>query len=138
MQASLGLRSSLWSYNPMLIAWEPVIEPWDVIIKLDSNRSHEVRKWLGTLAVNMSWVRLLLFEILLLVRLQPCMFSAGGTCDAPWDKPNGDVHQRGGAHHIGLRCCRHTDGCLSRVEGMPCFMSNCRTRALMTPLVQQC
>ena len=41
-QASLGLRSSLWSYNPMLTAWEPVIEPWDVIVKLDSNRSNEV------------------------------------------------------------------------------------------------
>jgi hypothetical protein len=44
-QASLGLRSSLWSYNPMLTAWEPVIEPWDVIVKLDSNRSNEVGGW---------------------------------------------------------------------------------------------
>jgi hypothetical protein len=26
----------------MLTAWEPVIEPWDVIVKLDSNRSNEV------------------------------------------------------------------------------------------------
>ncbi len=44
VQASLGLRSSLWSYNPLLTAWEPIIEPWDVILKLDSNRSHEVRR----------------------------------------------------------------------------------------------
>lgn len=44
VQASLGLRSSLWSCNPMLAAWEPVIEPWDVIIKLDSNRGQEVDK----------------------------------------------------------------------------------------------
>lgn len=43
-QASLGVRSSLWSYNPLLTAWEPVIEPWGVLLKLDSNRGHEVSK----------------------------------------------------------------------------------------------
>ena len=34
------------SYNPLLMAWEPVIEPCDLIAKLDQNRGNEVLQWL--------------------------------------------------------------------------------------------
>lgn len=37
MQAYIGFRSSIWSYNAGVTAWEPLMEPWDIILKLDSN-----------------------------------------------------------------------------------------------------
>lgn len=37
MQAYIGFRSSIWSFNPVVAAWEPVMEPWDIILKLDVN-----------------------------------------------------------------------------------------------------
>ncbi len=42
-QAYLGVRLSVWSYNALVTAWEPVLEPWDVIAKLDLNSSATVR-----------------------------------------------------------------------------------------------
>ena len=38
-QAYLGVRLSVWSYNALVTAWEPVLEPWDVIAKADLNSS---------------------------------------------------------------------------------------------------
>jgi hypothetical protein len=43
VQAYCGIRTSIWSYNPRITAWEPVIEPWDLIVKLDANSSNVVR-----------------------------------------------------------------------------------------------
>ncbi|KAK9819963.1 hypothetical protein WJX72_004515 [[Myrmecia] bisecta] len=37
MQAYMGFTTSLWSYNATITAWEPVIEPWDLIVKADTN-----------------------------------------------------------------------------------------------------
>lgn len=28
---------SMWSYNLLLTAWEPIIEPWQLLLQLDSN-----------------------------------------------------------------------------------------------------
>ncbi len=42
-QAYLGVRLSVWNYNALVAAWEPVLEPWDVIAKLDLNSSTTVR-----------------------------------------------------------------------------------------------
>lgn len=39
VQAYIGFRSSIWSFNPVVAAWEPVMEPWDIILKLDVNPS---------------------------------------------------------------------------------------------------
>ena len=33
------MRLSVWSYNALVTAWEPVLEPWDVIAKADLNSS---------------------------------------------------------------------------------------------------
>jgi hypothetical protein len=38
MQFYCGIQISAWSYNPTISAWEPVLESWDLIIKLDSNK----------------------------------------------------------------------------------------------------
>ena len=46
LQAYCGIRTSIWSYNPLVTAWEPVIEPWDLIVKLDSNSADTVRSLL--------------------------------------------------------------------------------------------
>ena len=37
VQAYIGFRSSIWSFNPVVAAWEPVMEPWDIILQLDVN-----------------------------------------------------------------------------------------------------
>ena len=39
MQAYIGFRSSIWSFNQVVAAWEPVMEPWDIILKMDANPS---------------------------------------------------------------------------------------------------
>ena len=39
MQAYIGLRSNTWSFNQVVAAWEPVMEPWDIILKMDANPS---------------------------------------------------------------------------------------------------
>lgn len=41
IQAYVGLRLGMWSYNPGSRHWEPVIEPWDVIARCDANYSME-------------------------------------------------------------------------------------------------
>ena len=43
MQAYIGFCSSIWSFNPIVAAWEPVMEPWDIILKLDANPNTLVR-----------------------------------------------------------------------------------------------
>lgn len=43
MQAHLGVRACAWTYNAVITAWEPLIEPWDLILKLESNSSPFVR-----------------------------------------------------------------------------------------------
>ena len=30
---------SAWSYNALIAAWEPILEPWDLILKADLNTS---------------------------------------------------------------------------------------------------
>ena len=36
-QAYMGFCSSMWSFNPVVSAWEPVMEPWDLIVTMASN-----------------------------------------------------------------------------------------------------
>ena len=43
MQAYLGIHISAWSFNPVIPAWEPILESWNLIIKLDANSSAAVR-----------------------------------------------------------------------------------------------
>ena len=43
LQAYAGLQTSLWSYNAQIRSWEPVMEPWNTIIKLESNATETVR-----------------------------------------------------------------------------------------------
>ena len=39
----MGVLVSAWSYNTLISAWEPILEPWDLILKLDINTSSLVR-----------------------------------------------------------------------------------------------
>ncbi len=39
MQVYIGFRGSSWSFNQVVAAWEPVMEPWDIILKMDANPS---------------------------------------------------------------------------------------------------
>ena len=39
VQAYMGVTTSAWSYNALISAWEPILEPWDFILKLDINSS---------------------------------------------------------------------------------------------------
>ena len=43
MQAYLGLRLAVWSFNVPVQHWEPVIEPWDGIVKCDANFGSKAR-----------------------------------------------------------------------------------------------
>ena len=38
-QAYVGVLVSAWSYNALIAAWEPILEPWDLILKADLNTS---------------------------------------------------------------------------------------------------
>ena len=38
-QAYMGVITSAWSYNALISAWEPILEPWDFILKADINSS---------------------------------------------------------------------------------------------------
>lgn len=40
---SLGLTAGVWSYNAAVRGWEPVVEPWSQIAKLESNATPRVR-----------------------------------------------------------------------------------------------
>ena len=52
MQAYIGFRSSIWSFNPVVAAWEPVMEPWDIILKLDVNPTPLVKHPAGSIGSN--------------------------------------------------------------------------------------
>lgn len=43
MQAYMGVLTSAWSYNAVIQAWEPILEPWKLIVKMDMNTSGIVR-----------------------------------------------------------------------------------------------
>lgn len=44
IQAYVGFKPSVSAYNKIVMAWEPVLEPFDAIIKMDCNFSKKVRK----------------------------------------------------------------------------------------------
>ena len=37
VQAYIGVHTSAWSYNSLIQAWEPILEPWNLIMKADMN-----------------------------------------------------------------------------------------------------
>lgn len=37
------MLTSAWSYNAIIQAWEPILEPWKLIFKADMNTSGIVR-----------------------------------------------------------------------------------------------
>ncbi len=39
----MGVLTSAWSYNAVIQAWEPILEPWKLIVKMDMNTSGIVR-----------------------------------------------------------------------------------------------
>ena len=43
LQAYIGVHMSAWSYNNLIQAWEPILEPWNVILKADMNTGSLVR-----------------------------------------------------------------------------------------------
>lgn len=42
LQFYCGIQISAWSFNSTIPAWEPVLESWDLIIKIDANSSGKV------------------------------------------------------------------------------------------------
>ena len=42
LQAHLHVQISIWSYNSVIESWEPVMEPWGLLTKLELNRMSEV------------------------------------------------------------------------------------------------
>ncbi|KAK9908805.1 hypothetical protein WJX75_003140 [Coccomyxa subellipsoidea] len=38
-RAYMGVLTSAWSYNAVIQAWEPILEPWKLIVKMDMNTS---------------------------------------------------------------------------------------------------
>lgn len=50
VQAYLGLKLGVWSYNGAVKFWEPVVEPWDVIAQCAANHGSRVRE--GALALG--------------------------------------------------------------------------------------
>ena len=42
MQFYCGIYVSAWSFNPNISAWEPVLESWDLIVKVDANKNSQV------------------------------------------------------------------------------------------------
>lgn len=38
-----GIQVSAWSFNSTIPAWEPVLESWDLIVKVDANSTGKVR-----------------------------------------------------------------------------------------------
>ena len=43
MQFYCGIHISAWSFNPNISAWEPVLESWDLIVKVDANKRGQAR-----------------------------------------------------------------------------------------------
>ena len=42
MQFYCGISVSAWSFNPVVSAWEPLLESWNLIVKMDANKSPTV------------------------------------------------------------------------------------------------
>ena len=42
VQAYLGFKLGVWSYNGAVKHWEPVVEPWDVIAQCAANYGSRV------------------------------------------------------------------------------------------------
>ena len=42
LQLYCGIQISAWSYNAAISAWEPVLESWDLIVKVDANQQETV------------------------------------------------------------------------------------------------
>ena len=47
VQAYIGVHTSAWSYNSLIQAWEPILEPWNLIMKADMNTGAMVCPHLG-------------------------------------------------------------------------------------------
>ena len=47
MQAYIGVHTSAWSYNSLIQAWEPILEPWNLIMKADMNTGAMVCPYQG-------------------------------------------------------------------------------------------
>ena len=43
LQFYCGIQVSAWSFNSRIAAWEPVLESWDLIVKVDANSGSTVR-----------------------------------------------------------------------------------------------
>jgi hypothetical protein len=37
LQAHVCVHMSAWSYNSLIQAWEPILEPWNLLLKADMN-----------------------------------------------------------------------------------------------------
>ena len=42
LQFYCGIQVSAWSFNSRIAAWEPVLESWDLIVKVDANSGSTV------------------------------------------------------------------------------------------------
>lgn len=42
LQAHLDVQVSIWSFNSVIESWEPVMEPWGLLTKLELNRTSQV------------------------------------------------------------------------------------------------
>ena len=42
LQAHMHIQISIWSFNSVIESWEPVMEPWGLLTKLELNRAAEV------------------------------------------------------------------------------------------------
>lgn len=54
VQAYLGLKLGVWSYNGTVKHWEPVVEPWDVIAQCAANYGSRVGVGLGGVGLGLS------------------------------------------------------------------------------------
>ncbi|KAK9827173.1 hypothetical protein WJX74_009221 [Apatococcus lobatus] len=43
LQAHLDVQVSIWSFNSVIESWEPVMEPWGLLTKLELNRTLQVK-----------------------------------------------------------------------------------------------
>ena len=59
-QAYVGVLMSAWSYNALIAAWEPILEPWNLILKADLNTSPMVRSYNPTVGSRPSCDRIMM------------------------------------------------------------------------------